>query len=850
MLNEAQKSHRVWIIVRRNDHRRNQRANSTGLTGSGVLCTLSFTTNPNVNSITSVTPLNVYVTNAQGTDIPNVQFSGGTIFVGTIPAPSVGSFFPTAQSSGGTVIINGSNFTGATAVSFGATAAQSFIVNSATQISAVVGTGSSGAISVTAPGGTGSLAGFVYLTTPVISSFSPVSAAGSQAVTIDGSGFTGSSAVSFGGVPAASFTVNSPDQITAVIASGGTSGVVSVTNSYGTGTLPGFTFIPLPVINNFTPLSGGSGTIVTINGSGLTGTSAISFGGIPAQSFAVNSNTVITATVGSGSTGSVALTAPGGSTTSASSFNFILPPTITAFNPATGGAGASITITGINLETTSSVSFGGIAAQSFVINSDTQVIAVVGVGASGSVSDVTEGGTANQPGFTFIPPPVINSFSPSAGAAGIEVTITGSNFTGANIVNFGGVPAASFTIDNPTKITAIVGVTGASGSISVTTPGGTAGQTGFIFYSVPTITTFSPASGTTGNVITINGNGFLGATNVTFGGVSASSFTINSSTQITAIVGGGNTGSVDITAPGGNATIGGFTFVIPSATIGFFPATAVINNGSSFSVDLVVNTSTGLLSWQSDITFDPSKMQCTGIEQGDFLSYYASVNGGVSVPILNPVINNQNGTISNIGYTVLGVGMGGRSGSGTLCVLNFVANSPANGTGMITPINVSLNDANGNSLPDVSIQSCNITVNWPTPVITGFSPTPAGRGDIVTILGSNFNNASSVTFGGTTPNSFAIVSDTEITAVLGQNGSTGQVSVNTPGGTAVMSGFVFIPVWDVNRDGIGNILDVVLIGLHWNVTGTPGWIPEDINDDGVVNVLDVVILGLHWNATW
>jgi len=417
-------------------------------------------------------------------------------------------------------------------------------------------------------------------------------------------------------------------------------------------------------------------------------------------------------------------------------------------------------------------------------------------------------------------------------------------------VSFGGIPAASFTIDNPTTITATVGVTSASGSISVTTAGGTANQTGFTFYSVPTITTFSPASGTTGDVVTITGTGFIGATNVTFGGVSASSFTVNSGTQITAIVGGGDTGSVDVTAPGGSATISGFTFVSPSATIGFFPATAVINNGSSFSVDLVVNTSTGLLSWQSNITFDPSKMQCTGIEEGDFLSYYASVNGGVSIPISNPVIDNQNGTISNIGYTVLGVGMGGRSGIGTLCVLNFVANSPASGTGMITPLNVSLNDAYGNALPDVSIQSCNVTVNWPTPVITGFSPNPAGRGDVVTILGSNFNSASSVTFGGTPPSGFNVVSDTQITAVIGQNSSTGQVSVNTPGGTAVMSGFVFIPVWDVNRDGIGNIQDVVLIGLHWNVTGTPGWIPEDVNDDGVVNILDVVVLGLHWNETW
>jgi hypothetical protein len=106
-----------------------------------------------------------------------------------------------------------------------------------------------------------------------------------------------------------------------------------------------------------------------------------------------------------------------------------------------------------------------------------------------------------------------------------------------------------------------------------------------------------------------------------------------------------------------------------------------------------------------------------------------------------------------------------------------------------------------------------------------------------------------VTLGGTPASSFTVVSDTQIIAVV-NNGATGQVSVTTPGGVAVKSGFVFIPVWDVNRDHIGNVLDVVRIGLHWNTTGTPGWIPEDINGDGVVNIMDVVALGLHWNETW
>ena len=53
-------------------------------------------------------------------------------------------FFTDLRGSGTSVVITGTNLTGATAVSFGGTAAQSFTVNSATQITAIVGSGSSG----------------------------------------------------------------------------------------------------------------------------------------------------------------------------------------------------------------------------------------------------------------------------------------------------------------------------------------------------------------------------------------------------------------------------------------------------------------------------------------------------------------------------------------------------------------------------------------------------------------------------------------------------------------------------------------------------------------------------------
>ncbi len=72
---------------------------------------------------------------------------------------------------------------------------------------------------------------------------------------------------------------------------------------------------------------------------------------------------------------------------------------------------------------------------------------------------------------------------------------------------------------------------------------------------VPTITSFDPLEGEIGDVVTITGTGFVGATAVAFAGVAAVSFTVVSDTQVTAVVpSGATTGPITVTTPGGTAT--------------------------------------------------------------------------------------------------------------------------------------------------------------------------------------------------------------------------------------------------------------------------------------------------------
>jgi gliding motility-associated-like protein len=84
----------------------------------------------------------------------------------------------------------------------------------------------------------------------------------------------------------------------------------------------------------------------------------------------------------------------------------------------------------------------------------------------------------------FIPAPIITSFTPTAAAEGMAITITGNHFTGTFALTLGSTPVSSFIILSSTTIVAIVG-SGSSGAVSLTTPGGTASLAGFRFLLYP-----------------------------------------------------------------------------------------------------------------------------------------------------------------------------------------------------------------------------------------------------------------------------------------------------------------------------------------------------------------------------
>ncbi len=178
---------------------------------------------------------------------------------------------------------------------------------------------------------------------------------------------------------------------------------------------------------------------------------------------------------------------------------------------------------------------------------------------NGSIYGLTYGGGANGGGVFYRLnaglKPFVSLLSSSA-KVGKSIDMLGQGFTGTTLVSFNGT-AATFTVLSDTYLTATVPAGATTGTVTVTTPGGNLNGNK-VFRVTPVIQHFSPASGPVGTPVQITGVSLTQATRVTFGGVQATTFSVNSDTQVMADVPtGAKTGVIAITTPGGTATSSG-----------------------------------------------------------------------------------------------------------------------------------------------------------------------------------------------------------------------------------------------------------------------------------------------------
>ncbi len=212
-----------------------------------------------------------------------------------------------------------------------------------------------------------------------------------------------------------------------------------------------------------------------------------------------------------------------------------------------------VVVTGWDFNKVTSVTFGGVPATGFVVQSPTRIAVNAPANVAGDALVEVTGAYGTSPEVVgahvnYVAPPAISGLSVDEGpvTGGTVVVISGTGFvnaSGASAVTFGDKNATSYTVDSDTQITATA-PDHSAGTVRVKVtvleaPSPDTSADDFAFQAA-SITSLSATSGpdTGGTTVIITGTGFLqmsGEAAVTFGGKSARSYTVDSATQITAV---------------------------------------------------------------------------------------------------------------------------------------------------------------------------------------------------------------------------------------------------------------------------------------------------------------------------
>ena len=535
---------------------------------------------------------------------------------------------------------------------------------------------------------------------PVLTSLSQSTVGGGGAplaLTINGSNFASNAVVYFNGMDRPT-TFLSPTQLTARILASDIANLgtfpITVMNPRG-GTSAAAANLVVSVaasISSLSPASataGGPGFTLTLNGTGFVSGATVNFNGVARAATFVNSTQLTTQILATEihPFGILPVTVlnPGGATSAAS--NFIVNntvPTLATISPLTQivGTGAfTLTATGTNFNSSSVLSFNGLARATTLVN-PTQLTALIlasDIAATGTfpiaVSNPAPGGStsATLPLSVINPAPSIVSFSPTvaiAGAGEFTLTINGTNLINGSMVRFNGSDRPT-TFVNAAKLTAQITAAdlAAPGSfpISVFNPppgGGTSGSSNLSVNSlVPSLIGISPTSSTEGDAaftLTVNGTGFNGSSAVRFNGsnritslVSANQLTA----QITAAdVAAAGTPAITVFNP---APGGGTSNAINHSVNNPLPTVNTINPTSKFAGDepflLTVNGTH--FNSSSIVRFNGSDRGTTFVNSSQLTAQITAADltlaGPRSITVFNPAPGGGSSSAANFSRSII-----------------------------------------------------------------------------------------------------------------------------------------------------------------------------------------------------
>ncbi len=401
------------------------------------------------------------------------------------------------------------------------------------------------------------------------------------------------------------------------------------------------------------------------------------------------------------------------------------------------------------------------------------------------------------------PAPVIKSFAPasfSAGASSTMVSVVGTGFVPATVINVNG-SSRSTTFVSSTQVNILLTVADIATATALnltavnSAPGGgtSAAASLPVNNPVPTLIGITPATiaagTTTSTPITITGTNFVNGSSVLVG-TNAHAATVVSPTQITSVLSAADVATagklnIAVTNPapgGGNSNVGNITVVTPTPTpvlTSLAPSTIVVGSGN-----------TTVTVYSSNLT-----NSCQVLWNSTVLPF-----------ALFSSASYQNGAYVYSQYAIASVPASLIASLGTASI---TANCPT----ALSPVSNALT----------------VTVaNPPVPTLSSVLPAvgPIGTDQKISVTGSDFTTKSTVSYNGILL-STTFVSSTSLSATLPASSNVlpgiGSFTVNTPapgGGTSGPAAFTaYVPV--ANNDMIYNPVNGLFYASVPSSAGAP-----------------------------
>lgn len=372
------------------------------------------------------------------------------------------------------------------------------------------------------------------------------------------------------------------------------------------------------------------------------------------------------------------------------------------------------------------------------------------------------------------------SFSPSFGRPGNVITLTGSGFTSATLVEFN------------TNIPTLADFTNLSDSemLVVVPPGATIGAIGVLegstwvcstsnFFPAPVITSFSPPNGQYPTAVYIQGANFIqGGTKIIFSGVSTAvnaTYEAANEVEVTVPSGAGNGPLTVITSAGTNVSTTNFLASSVPTITSISPALATNGQvvdifGYNFSNPVTVKF--GTVSASSPSVTSATEISVTvpnGATSSNVIvtTSYGSATNSSFLTGTGPIITSFSPTFSAISNYVWIYGLDMSAVTGV--TFNNHAEQLAGYSDTYVEVYLSNSAGTGPIKVTAGTNSFTTTTNFTNtsaPIISDFNPTLGAPGSSVVIDGLNFATNTVVKFGSATASRTMTGQGTQLTATV------------------------------------------------------------------------------------